>query len=337
MLPAMLIPRASRPDNDSSLQTDASWCIGHSSSIRGLYDAVQRIADSTSPVLIIGEPGAGKESVARTLHHLSSRRHEPFIVINCAATPEGVPDALPKRRAPFESANGGTLYLDGIGDLSRRAQGDLLRMIEERRLPEIGSASPVRADVRVVAATPVDLEPAVRDGRFREDLYRRLTAESLKVPALRERQDDIPSLVAHVLNRINRSHPSATTIAPEAMARLVSYAWPGNLRELDTLIERLAALPTGSVIQATDLPAEIRAGARTHALGEDVRHGAISLTQAVDAFERELIVDALERTSHVQVRAAKQLGITRRILKYKMDLLGIPVKRPRTRTRREAA
>jgi DNA-binding NtrC family response regulator len=287
--------------------------------------------------LIVGEPGAGKESVARTLHHLSSRRHEPFIVINCAAIPQGVPDALPDRRPPFEAPNGGTLYVDGIGDLSRRAQSDLLRLIEERRLPEIGSTSPVRADVRVVASTSVDLEPAVRDGRFREDLYRRLTAESLKVPALRERQDDIPSLVAHVLNRINRSRASATTIAPGAMVRLVGYAWPGNLRELDALIERLASLSAGSVIQETDLPAEIRAGIRTHALGEDVRHGAISLTKAVDAFERELIVDALERTSHVQVRAAKQLGITRRILKYKMDLLGIPVKRPRTRTRREAA
>jgi two-component system response regulator AtoC len=259
------------------------------------------------------------------------------MVINCAAIPEGVPDALPDRRPPFGSTNGGTLYLDGIGDLSRRAQGDLLRLIEEQHLPETGSASPVQDGVRVLAATPVDLEPAVHDGRFREDLYRRLTAGSLKVPALRERRDDIPSLVAHVLNRIHRSRPSATTIAPETMARLVGYAWPGNLRELDTLIERLAALPTGSVIQETDLPAEIRAVAQTRALGEDVRHGAISLTQAVDAFERELIVDALERTSHVQVRAAKQLGITRRILKYKMDLLGIPVKRPRTRARREAA
>jgi DNA-binding NtrC family response regulator len=328
MLPAMLISRALRPDNDSSIQTDASWCIGPSVSIRGLYDAVQRIADSTSSVLIVGEPGTGKESVARTLHHLSSRRHKPFIVINGTALPEAL---------PFESANGGTLYVDRIVDISRRAQGDLLRLIEERHLPELGSASPLRADVRVVAATDLTLEPAVRDGRFREDLYRRLTEESLKVPALRERQDDIPSLVAHMLNRAHRSYPSATTIAPEAMARLIGYAWPGNLRELDALIERLAALPTGSVIQETDLPEEMRASVRTRALGEDVRHGAISLTQAVDTFERELIVDALERTSHVQVRAAKQLGITRRILKYKMDLLGIPVKRPRTRTRREAA
>ncbi len=328
MLPAMHIPSASRPDNDPLLQTDASWSIGHSASIRGVSEAVQLIADSPSPVLIVGEPGTGKESVARTLHYLSNRRHGPFMVINCASLAEGL---------PIDAAKGGTLYLNGVGDLNQRAQDDLLRAIEKRPLSEVGRDTTTQPDARVVAATPVDLEPAVRAGRFREDLYRRLSLESLKVPALRERQDDIPLLIAHALKRINRSHPSGITIAPETMARLVGYAWPGNLHELETLIERLAALPAGSVIQESDLPEEIRAGARTRALGEDVRHGAISLTQAVDAFERELIVDALERTSHVQVRAAKQLGITRRILKYKMDLLGIPVKRPRTRPRREAA
>ena len=328
MLPAMHIPPASRPAHDPSLQTDASWSIGHSSSIRGVSEAVQRIAESSSPVLIIGEPGTGKESVARTLHHLGNRRHGPFVVINCAALAEGI---------PIDSAKGGTLYLDGVVDLNRRAQDDLIRVIEQRPRSEVGRDTTTQPDVRVVAATPINLEPAVRAGRFREDVSRRLSLESIKVPALRERQDDVPLLIAHALNRINRSHPSGITITPEAMARLVGYAWPGNLHELETLIERLADRPIGTVIQETDLPAEIRAGARTRLLVEDVRHGAISLTQAVDAFERELIVDALERTSHVQVRAAKQLGVTRRILKYKMDLLGIPVKRPRTRARRTAA
>jgi DNA-binding NtrC family response regulator len=212
-----------------------------------------------------------------------------------------------------------------------------LRVIEDGGLPATGNDSTVRIDVRVIAATPSDLASAVHAGRFREDLLRRLTMASLSVPALRERKDDIPLLVAHVLDRINQSRPTPKTLAPEAMARIMGYGWPGNGRELETLIERLAALSTGPVIQASDLPPDMRAGARPDALAEDVRHGAISLTQAVDAFERELIVDALERTAHVQVRAAKQLGITRRILKYKMDLLGIPVKRPRTRTRREAA
>lgn len=324
----MPTPRALRPDHDPSLQATASWSLGPSASIRGFYDAVQRIANATSPVLIVGEPGAGKESVARTLHHLGGRRHGPFTVITCAALVGGLANDFP---------SGGTLYLDGVGNLNPRAQDDLMRVIEQRPLSEAGRDTTAPPDVRVVAATPVNLEPAVRAGRFREDLYRRLAAESLTVPALRERRDDIPSLVAHGLNRINHSHPSATTIAPETMARLVGYAWPGNFRELNTLIEHLAARPTGSVIREADLPADILAGESPRALGEGVRHGAVSLTQAVDAFERELIVEALERTSHVQVRAAKQLGITRRILKYKMDLLGIPVKRPRTRARREAA
>jgi DNA-binding NtrC family response regulator len=335
----MLTPHASRPNSDPSFPTVASWSIGQSSLIRGLADAVQRIADATTPVLIVGEPGAGKESVARTLHLRGARTQGPFVAIACNTLSDGIPDARPDRRTLFASANGGTLYLNGVGDLSQRAQADVLRVIEEGCLLDTGNASPVRIDVRVIAATPSDLESAVRAGRFREDLFRRLNLSSLRVPALRERKEDIPLLIAHVLDRINQSRPTPKTIAAEAIARFVGYAWPGNVRELETLIERLAALPTGPVIQVTDLPPDMRAGARPDALAEDVRHGAISLTQAVDAFERELIVDALERTSHVQVRAAKQLGITRRILKYKMDLLGIPVKRPRTRTRarREAA
>jgi DNA-binding NtrC family response regulator len=333
----MLTPHASRSDCDSSFPTGASWSIGQSSLIRGLSDAVQRIADSTTPVLIVGEPGAGKESVARTLHIRGARSQGPFVAIKCATLSDGNPDAPPDYRTHFASANGGTLYLDGVGDLSQRAQAAVLRFIEDGGLPATGNDSTVRIDVRVIAATPSDLASAVRAGRFREDLFRRLTMASLSVPALRERTDDIPLLVAHVLDRINQSLPTPKALAPEAMARIMAYGWPGNVRELETLIERLAALSTGPVIQASDLPPDMRAGARPDALAEDVRHGAISLTQAVDAFERELIVDALERTAHVQVRAAKQLGITRRILKYKMDLLGIPVKRPRTRTRREAA
>ncbi|MFZ5876273.1 MAG: sigma 54-interacting transcriptional regulator [Nitrospirota bacterium] len=333
----MPTPHALRSTSDSSLQTVPSWAIGRSSLIRGLFDAVQRIADSTSPVLLVGEPGSGKEAVARTLHHRSVRRQGPFVVIDCTALADGIADARPDRRTPVESAHGGTLYLENVGDLGPRAQGDLLRVIEEKSFPETASASPRRLDARVIAATPIDLQPAVRAGKFREDLYRRLNAATLTVPALRERHDDIPLLVAHMLDRLNRSHPSPTAVAPEAMARLVEYPWPGNLRELETLIERLSELPTGPVIHVTDLPPDMRADARPDALAENVRHGAISLTQAVDAFERELIVDALERTAHVQVRAAKQLGITRRILKYKMDLLGIPVKRPRARARREAA
>ncbi|MFZ5863316.1 MAG: sigma-54-dependent transcriptional regulator [Nitrospirota bacterium] len=328
--------QAVRPDSAQPSATDASWSIGRSPVIRALHDAVQRIANATGPVLILGEPGTGKESVARALHRLGNRRHGPFVVIPCAGDSERGPHAAPDVRALAVSATGGTLYIDGIDQLSPTAQGEIVRVIEDHR-SEADGASAGNAGVRVIAATPIALDPAVGDGRFREELYRRLSVDVLRVPELRDRQTDIPELVAHALKRRADSPASVKTVAPEAMARLVGYPWPGNLREFDALIARVAAQVPGPVIQATDLPPEMRAGARPEVLAEDVRHGAISLTKAVDAFERELILDALERTSHVQVRAAKHLGITRRILKYKMDLLGIPVKRPRIRTRREAA
>jgi DNA-binding NtrC family response regulator len=302
--------------------------------------------------LITGEAGAGHELIARALHDLSARRQGPFVGVRCEGIPNGAierelfghdGDSPVGAHAPFdrrgrlELANNGTLFLEGITHLSLDAQGSLLRLLDERTMTRVGGTTPIPIDVRLVAATHVDVGQAVRDGRFREDLYHRLNVGAINVPPLRERRDDVPMLVAHLLARMNRGQSTDKTLAPEALERIVGYDWPGNLREMEGLIERLVTLPTGPTIQESDLPPHIRGNARTHALAEEVRHGAVSLTQAVDAFERELILDALERTSHVQVRAAKSLGITRRILKYKMDLLGIPVKRPRTRTRREAA
>jgi transcriptional regulator with GAF, ATPase, and Fis domain len=330
---------------------NASTLIGKSSAIRQLHDAVQQVADSLSTVLILGETGAGKELVAKVLHDLSSRHAGPFVAVNCAAIPDDLieselfghergafTDAHATRRGQFELANGGTLFLDEIGDLSLRAQGNLLRVIEERAFARVGGSEPVRVDVRILGATHVDLVQAVRGGRFREDLYHRLNVVPIRVPPLRERAEDIPLLVEHFLAQANRAHGAQKTLSPEAMDRLVRYDWPGNVREMENLIERLMTLTAGPVIHDADLPLNVRARARTRTLAEDVRHGAVSLTQAVDAFERELILDALDRTAHIQVRAAKALGVTRRILKYKMDTLGIPVKRPRARPiRRQAA
>jgi DNA-binding NtrC family response regulator len=184
----------------------------------------------------------------------------------------------------------------------------------------------------------VDLERAVQNGGFRGDLYHRLNVVPIKVPPLRERPEDIPVLVEHFLAQANREHGFEKTLSPEVMDRLTVYDWPGNVREMENLVERLVTLAAAQVIQEDDLPLKVRARARTRTLAEEVRRGTASLTQAVDAFERELILDALTRTSHIQVRAAKALGITRRILKYKMDALGIPVTRPRARPiRRQAA
>jgi transcriptional regulator with GAF, ATPase, and Fis domain len=343
-VPPRRVPAAPSNVNEPTL-------IGQSPAIRQLYEAVQQVADSPSTVLVLGETGTGKELVAKVLHDLSSRCAGPFVAVNCAAIPDDLienelfghergafTDAHATRRGRFEVANGGTLFLDEIGDLSVRAQGNLLRVIEERAFSRVGGSQPIQVDVRLIGATNVDLEQAVQAGRFREDLYHRLNVVPIRVPPLRERADDIPALVEHFLVRANRTRGSEKTIAPEVMDRLVAYDWPGNVREMENLLERLVTLSAGPVIQDAELPLKIRARARTRTLAEEVRRGAVSLTQAVDAFERELILDALDRTAHVQVRAAKALGVTRRILKYKMDALGIPVQRPRARpVRRQAA
>lgn len=343
-LPPQRTPTTASAVNDPTL-------IGQSLAIRQLTDAIQQVADSPSTVLILGETGTGKELVARVLHDLSTRRTGPFVAVNCAAIPDDLienelfghergafTDAHATRRGQFELANGGTLFLDEIGDLSLRAQGNLLRVIEERAFARVGGSESIRVDVRLLGATNVDLEQAVSTGRFREDLYHRLNVVPIRVPPLRERPEDIAVLAAHFLARANRAHGSEKTVAPEVIERLTGYDWPGNVREMENLMERMVTLSAGPIIQEGDLPLKIRARARTRVFAEEVRRGTMSLTQAVDAFERELILEALARTSHVQVRAAKALGITRRILKYKMDALTIPVQRPRARPiRREAA
>ncbi len=329
----------------------APTLIGLSPAIRQVYEAVQQVADSPSTVLILGETGTGKELVAKALHDLSNRNAGPFVAVNCAAIPDDLieselfghergafTDAHATRRGQFELANGGTLFLDEIGDLSLRAQSNLLRVIEERAFARVGGSESIRVDVRLLGATNVDLDQAVRTGRFREDLYHRLNVVPIRVPPLRERVEDIPALVEHFLGQTNHARGVQKTIAPEVMDRLAGYDWPGNIREMENLVERLVTLTSGPVIQDADLPLKVRARSRTRGLAEEVRCGTVSLTQAVDAFERELILDALDRTAHIQVRAAKALGVTRRILKYKMDALGIPVKRPRARPiRRQAA
>jgi DNA-binding NtrC family response regulator len=321
--------------------------IGHSAAIMRLQEAVRQVADSRSTVLISGESGTGKELVARALHDLSTRRDGPFVALNCAAIPEDLvetelfghergafTDARAARKGRFELANGGTLFLDEIGDLSLRAQGILLRVLEEREFTRVGGTSPVRVDVRLIGATHVQFEAAIREGRFREDLFYRLNVIPLSVPPLRERPGDIPPLVQHFLRRHGDITPPLKEIDPDALERLVQYDWPGNVREMENLIEQLVTLSDGPVIRPDDLPVNLRIRTSARGLAQKVRVGSTSLTDAVDAFERELITDALERAAHIQTRAARLLGITRRILKYKMDTLGIPVSRPRSRSQR---
>ena len=321
--------------------------IGHSAAIMRLQEAIRQVADSRSTVLISGESGTGKEVVARALHDLSTRRDGPFVALNCAAIPDDLvetelfghergafTDARTARKGRFELADGGTLFLDEIGDLSLRAQGILLRVLEEREFTRVGGTSPVRVDVRLIGATHVQFEAAIREGRFREDLFYRLNVIPLSVPPLRERPEDIPPLVQYFLRRHGDITPPVKEIDPDALERLVQYDWPGNVREMENLIEQLLTLSDGPVICPDDLPVNLRIRTSARVLAQKVRMGSTSLTDAVDAFERELITDALVRAAHIQTRAARLLGITRRILKYKMDTLGIPVSRPRSCSQR---
>ncbi|MEO5657654.1 MAG: sigma-54 dependent transcriptional regulator, partial [Nitrospiria bacterium] len=236
--------------------------------IRRLRDAIRQVAGSRSTILISGESGTGKELVARALHDQSPRRGGPFIAVNCAAIPENLieselfghergafTDAHAARQGRFELAEGGTLFLDEIGDLSLRAQGTLLRVIEERAFTRLGGTQPVCVDVRLVGATHIDLDRAVADGRFRQDLYYRLHVVPLVVPPLRERPDDIPLLLQHFMIQHTPSGTLQKTLAPDLVAALTRYGWPGNVREMENLIEQLITLSAGQEINLAELPA----------------------------------------------------------------------------------
>jgi len=337
---------------------DVQELLGQSPAIEGVRETIRRLLGRQQggrrppAILLQGETGTGKGLVARMIHRMGPRARGPFVDVNCAAIPETLIEAelfgyergafTDARRAKpglFQTAHHGTIFLDEVGLLPEALQAKLLTVIEERSVRRLGGTQPEPADAWILSATNADLPAAIRAGRFREDLYHRLAVLTLRLPPLRERGRDVILLAEHLLAHACAEYglPSKK-LSPGAEARLLAHPWPGNVREMENLMERLVTLAANPVIQEDDLPLKVRARATTRTLAEEVRRGAVSLTHAVDAYERELILDALARTSHVQVRAAKALGITRRILKYKMDALGIPVTRPRARPiRRQAA
>ncbi|WP_447972842.1 sigma-54 interaction domain-containing protein [Nitrospira sp. Kam-Ns4a] len=302
-----------------------------------VYAKIAQIADSRTTVLITGESGTGKELVARALHYNSGRRHGPFVPLNCAALPEALieselfghekgafTDAVARRIGQFEAAHGGTLFLDEIGDLSPATQAKLLRVIQEREFTRIGGVQPVRVDVRIVAATNKPLEDLVRRKEFREDLYYRINVVSLRLPPLRERREDIPLLATHLLSRrLEEEGRPPQAFSKEALELLTAYPWPGNVRELENVIEQLLVWSHGGTITPEHLPAKLRGDLRAGSLRNEVLAGRLSLEQAVLEFESAMIRDALQRTNYVQTRAATLLGISRRMLKYRMDALGL--------------
>ena len=311
--------------------------IGKSRKMQEVYAKIEQIADTRTSVLITGESGTGKELVARALHFNSSRKEKPFITINCAALPESLieselfghergafTDAQARKMGQFELADNGTLLMDEVADLSHATQAKLLRVLQEKEFTRVGGTRMIRVDVRVITATNKNLHEALKQGNFREDLYYRINVVPIHLPPLRDRKEDLPLLINHFLTKKaeEEGHPPKE-ISPEAVGLMMNYDWPGNVRELQNIIEQVVTLCSNSVIHSEDLPDFFRKQIKSTTLKEQALSGKISFEHAVTEFERDIIIEALKKTRYIQTHAADLLGISRRILKYKMDLFGI--------------
>jgi DNA-binding NtrC family response regulator len=319
------------------VEGDFGAMAGASSAMRELFCQVAQISQRDTTVLITGESGTGKELIAREIHRRSSRRDGPFVAINCAAIPETLieselfghergafTNAIEKRLGHVELANGGTLFLDEVGELSSAVQVKLLRFLQEQEFYRVGRSKPISVDVRVITATNRDLEVAVREKRFRQDLLYRVNVVNLHVPALRDRREDIPRLITHCVKKLSpRYGGRMLSMSPEALSALCAYSWPGNVRELENVLEGLLALSDSDMIAAENLPRRIFGPSRQESHTRELDASTLAFGEAERIFETEMILKALRKANFVQTRAAKLLGISRRILKYKMDKLGI--------------
>jgi DNA-binding NtrC family response regulator len=316
-------------------ESDREFVVGPSRSTREVVELVQRIARLSATVLVLGESGTGKELVARLIHRESDKPKGPFIPVNLAAIPRELVEsilfghekgaftgAVRQQLGKFELAAGGTLFLDEIGDLRLDLQGKLLRAIQEGEIERVGGSRPIPTDFRLIAATNVDLDKAVKEGRFREDLYYRLNVIPLRMPPLRERLDDLPALADCFVRRYaSRFRRNVAGVAPDAMKLLQSHWWPGNIRELENLIERVVAITDKEWITDEDLPFEYQVPIPAPE-GEDAADGKL-LQRACDTFERNFILKALERSGWNVTATARYLGIPLSTMKHKMDRLGI--------------
>jgi len=306
--------------------------IGHSRAMQEVYGLVAQVADSNTTVLIHGETGTGKELVARAIHKNSPRLRGPLVQVNCAAIPDTLLEselfghergaftgALHQRRGRFEEANGGTIFLDEVGELSAAAQVKLLRVLQEKQFQPLGSSRMVRVDVRIITATNRNLEQDLATGRFRPDLFYRLNVFPIYLPPLRDRGGDILLLTDHfVLKYAKEMAKPVKKISPAVSDVLLAYNWPGNVRELENCIERAVLLATGDTIELVHLPPSLQSRTRS---GESREQG--KLNTAVEAQERALILGALKETGGNQTKAAKLLGTTKRIVQYRIQKLGI--------------
>jgi PAS domain S-box-containing protein len=307
--------------------------ISRSHRMQRILEILPHVAESSSTVLIEGPSGSGKELVARAIHRLSPRADGPLVTVNCGALPDALleaelfghvrgafTDARSDRKGRFAVAEGGTIFLDEIGDVSPALQVRLLRVLQEKTFEPVGSSEPQRADVRVVTATNKDLREEIEAGRFRHDLYYRINVVRITIPSLAERREDIPLLVEHFLERFNEAQRRLiTALSDEAMAALVRYSWPGNVRELENAIEHAYIMCRGPVVMPQHLPPEIAGGARLDSVA-----GCAPLGRTIEEIEAQAILAALRRHDWRRVDTARELGIDKTTLWRKMKRLGIP-------------
>lgn len=307
--------------------------IGDSKPIQKVFELIERVADTDSTVLITGESGTGKELIAKAIHYNSYRRDNPMVVINCGAIPEELLEselfghekgaftgAHKMRVGRFELANGGTIFLDEIGDMSPNLQVKLLRVLQEQKFERVGGTRTLEIDVRIIAATNKNLINAVNRTAFRQDLYYRLNVIPIKVPPLRHRKSDIPLLIDFFFKRIDpRKRNGISGFSSEAGDALVAYDWPGNVRELENMVERMSILANGDQVELEDIPGSIKGkGAKIEAVEVTIPKDGIVFDQAVEEYEKKLILEALNETNWVKTKAAKLLNINRTTLIEKM-------------------
>ncbi len=316
--------------------------IGHSKAMQEVYGLVAQVADSNTTVLITGETGTGKELVARAIHNNSSRKGGPMVQVNCAAIPDTLIEselfghekgaftgALTQRRGRFEEANGGTIFLDEVGELSAAAQVKLLRVLQEKRFQPLGSSRVINVNVRIIAATNRNLEQDILSDRFRADLFYRLNVFPIYLPPLRERGSDVILLADHFLLKYNKEMgKKVKRISTAAIEVFLSHKWPGNVRELENCMERAVLMTKTDLVDCVHLPPSLQIKER-----EPDRKDRSKLSSVVEAQERTLIVDALTETGGNQTKAAKMLGTTKRIVQYKISKMGIDPKHFRSKNK----
>jgi DNA-binding NtrC family response regulator len=301
--------------------------IGHSQVMQDIFATIMRVAGTRATVLLAGESGVGKDIIARAIHHHSPRRDRPFVKINCTALPENLMEselfgyekgaftgANISKAGKFEAADTGTVFLDEIGDVPPAIQVKLLRVLQDREFERLGSNKVMHSDVRVIAATNVDLRAALENGTFREDLYYRLNVVPMDIPPLRDRKEDIPYLVQHFAKKFNGE------ISEGAMERLMSYHWPGNVRELENVIERSVLLAQGPRVEADDIRIDTTGRSRPATTTTDQ---FLPEGMTLDAYEQSIIREALKRADGNKSQAARLLGLTRNALRYRLAQMGI--------------